>query len=445
MTVMAAQYDHNKILSLEDLWDLWQILSAEDRVYGFRSLPREDAEDFFLSLSAQEQADLIGLLPQGERRMWMRQLAPDDAADVLQAVEGPLKQEFLELCDERTRREVTALLAYAEDAAGGLMSPRFARLRPDSTADEAIRYLRQQVQNQLETIYYAYVLDSGQRLQGVISIRELFAARGDKIVREIMETDVITVPEDMHQEEVARLMSLHDLMAIPVVDAEGRMKGIITFDDIADVLEEEATEDIQKLGGMQALETPYLQASLMDMIKKRAVWLSVLMIGEMLTATAMGHYELEITQAVILTLFIPLIISSGGNSGSQATTLVIRAMALGEVRLKDWWRVTYRELLSGLALGSILAVIGLLRIMGSQAIFKGYGDHAFLVALTVSFSIVGVVTWGTVSGSTLPFLLKRLGFDPASASAPFVATMVDVVGLMIYFSLAQIILRGTLL
>lgn len=447
MTMILPQLQVFTSAPLEpnELHELWPVLTLEDRVTGFRLLGREDAEDFYLSLTAREQAELIVNLPLGERRLWMRQLPPDDAADVLQAVPQDVRQQLLDLVDERTRREVVALLAYAEDAAGGLMSPRFARVRADATVDEAIRYLRQQVRNQLETIYYAYVLDSQQRLQGVVSFRELFAAPGDRLVKDVMETDVVSAPEDMHQEEVARLIARHDLMALPVVDAEQRMKGIITFDDVVDVVEEETTEDIQKMGGMEALDTPYLETGMFAMVRKRAVWLAVLLIGEMLTATAMGRFQTEIAKAVILTLFVPLIISSGGNSGSQATTLVIRAMALGEVKLKDWWRVTSRELFSGLALGSILAVIGLVRILVSQSFFHGYGDHYVLVAFTVALSIVGVVTLGTVAGSTLPFLMRRLGFDPASASAPFVATVVDVLGLIIYFSLAEVILSGTLL
>ncbi len=445
MTAEHAYGEPRHFLTAEDLRDSWNVLAIQDRVEGFNLLPRDDAEDFFLSLSSQEQAELILNLNPRERKLWVRQLAPDDAADVLQEAPKEMHEELLALLDDRSRREVIALLAYVEDEAGGLMSPRFARVRPEATADQAIQYLRQQAKRQLETIYYLYVLDSEQRLLGVTSFRELFAADGDRQVRDIMHTDFIAVPEEMHQEEVARLMSIHDLIAIPVVDSDGRIKGIVTFDDIVDVVEEEATEDMQKLGGMEALDTPYLQTGMFEMIKKRAVWLCVLMVGEMLTATAMGRFEEEITKAVVLTLFVPLIISSGGNAGSQAATLVIRAMALGEVKLKDWWRVVSREIFSGLALGVILAIIGLLRIVISQAVFHGYGPHSGYVALTVAFSLLGVVTWGTLSGSTLPFLLRRLGADPASASAPFVATLVDVVGLLIYFSLATFILRGTLL
>jgi magnesium transporter len=297
----------------------------------------------------------------------------------------------------------------------------------------------------VETLYYAYVLDGEQRLLGVTSVRELFTAAPEKLVRDIMDTQVISAREDTDQEAVARLFAAHDLLAVPVVDDQNRMKGIVTVDDIVDVVQEEATEDVQKFGGMNALDAPYLETRFVPMIKKRAGWLSVLFLGEMLTASAMGVYEEEIARAVVLALFVPLIISSGGNSGSQASTLVIRAMALGEVGLKDWWRIIRRELAAGVTLGCILAAIGVVRILVWQRLFHSYGGHYALVAATVAVSLVGVVAWGTLSGSMLPFILRRIGFDPASASAPFVATLVDVSGLVIYFNVGAVLLRGTLL
>jgi magnesium transporter len=322
-------------LTAAEIREVWHILSAQERVEAFQHMDRAESDDFFLGISAREQAAIILAMQNGERRLWFRLLAPDDAADVIQHVPQSERAGLLEMLDEPTRREVTALLAYAEDAAGGLMSPRFARLRPEITVGEAIRYLQRQAQEKLETIYYAYVLDQEQRLKGVVSFRDLFAAPGDKPLAEVMHKDVISVPDAMGQEAVAQVIARHDLNALPVVDAEGRMKGIVTVDDIVDVVQQAATEDIQKLGGMEALDTPYTQTSLRAMIKKRAGWLSALFLGEMLTASAMGHYEEEIAKAVVLALFVPLIISSGGNSGSQATTLIIRAMALGEVAIKD--------------------------------------------------------------------------------------------------------------
>jgi magnesium transporter len=432
-------------LSYEDLLAAWPLLLPRERLEAFRLLAQADADDFFLSLNARDQAELLLTLPVGERRLWMRLLAPDDAADVIQAAPQEARPGLLALLDDATRTEVAALLSYAEDEAGGLMNPRHARVRPEISVDEALSYLRRQARERLETIYYAYVLDAQQHLLGVVSFRELFAAPGDKKVREVMQTDVVTVSEQMDQEAVSRLFAHHDLIALPVVDAEGRMKGVVTVDDIVDVVQEEATEDIQKIGGMEALDGPYLQIGFAQMMKKRAGWLSALFLGEMLTATAMGYYEHQIERAVVLALFIPLIISSGGNSGSQASTLVIRAMALGEVRLRDWWRVVRRELFAGLVLGTILGMIGLARILLWPARAQVYGEHYVLVGLTVAVSLVGVVLFGTITGSMLPFILRRLGFDPASASAPFVATLVDVSGLIIYFTVASFILYGVLL
>jgi magnesium transporter len=421
------------------------VLSAEERLEGLRVLPHAEAEDFLLALPARDQADLILSTSPGERRSWMRLLPPDDAADVIQEAPEDERPGLLALLDDPARKEVAALLAYAEDDAGGLMNPRFARLRPDMRVDEAISYLRHQTREGIETIYYVFVLDAGQHLLGVVSFRDLFSAAPDKRVRDVMSTDVVTAREDMDQEELSHLFAQHNFLAIPVVDAAGRVKGIVTVDDIVDVVHEEATEDIQKLGGMQALEAPYLEASFGTMLRKRAGWLAALFIGEMLTATAMAYFEHEIARAVVLALFVPLIISSGGNSGSQASTLVVRALALGELRLRDWWRVVRRELAAGVSLGTTLAAIGFLRIELWQAAFGLYGEHHLSVALTVAVSLLGVVTWGTLAGSMLPLFLRRLGFDPASASAPLVATFVDVSGIVIYFTVASLTLAGKLL
>ena len=430
----------------DSLREAWPSMELEDRASAFAALQRSDADDFFLELSAQDQAAILVALPNGERRLWMRLLAPDDAVDVIQEVEDEdQKTALLEILDASTRNEVRALLAYAEDAAGGLMSPRFARLRPDMTVAEAIRYLRRQAREELETIYYAYVLDQDQKLLGVISFRDLFATAGDRVISDVMLTDVVSVADSLDQEEVAKVIAQYDLNALPVVDADNRMQGIVTVDDIVDVVQDAATEDIQKLGGMEALDTPYMQTGMLSMIKKRAGWLAALFLGEMLTASAMSRYEDEIAKAVVLALFVPLIISSGGNSGSQATTLIIRAMALGEVTVRDVWRIVRRELTAGFALGVILAAIGLVRILVWQQLFHSYGEHYVQVAATVATSLLGVVTWGTLVGSMLPFAIRGLGFDPASASAPFVATLVDVCGLMIYFNVASIILRGSML
>ncbi len=434
-----------KTFTPTELYEAWPVLSTAERVQGFACLQRDDAENFFLQLSTLDRAQLVLALPAGERRLWMRLMAPDDAADLVQAAAVEERDGLLALLDNLTQREVKGLLDYAEDDAGGLMNTRYSRLRPDMTVGEAISYLRRDARGREKTVYYAYVVDSEERFLGVVTFRDLIVAPGDKLIRDMMRTEVVTARDDLDQEALSKLFMRHHLLMMPVVDAEGRIKGVVSVDDIVDVVQEEATEDIQKIGGAESLDGPYLQVSLPKMIRKRAGWLAALFLGEMLTATAMGYFEAEIASAVILALFVPMIISSGGNSGSQATTLVIRAMALGEVRLRDWWRVVRREFATGLALGAILAAIGLVRILLWQYFFKSYGDHYFLVALTVSISLVGVVLWGSLMGSILPFILRTLGFDPASASAPFVATLVDVTGLVIYFTIAAVVLSGTLL
>ena len=444
MPVVQSQAAEDR-LSPEELRDVWPVLSQAERVEGFLLLSRNEAEDLFFSLSAGDQAAIVLNLPEGDRRSWMRLPPPDDAADLIQAAPQSARELLLALLDEPTRQEVQGLLAYAEDRAGGLMNTRFARLRPEMTVDEAIAYLRKQGRQQVETIYYCYVLDSDQRLLGVVSFRELFDSAPGQRVRDILRPGVVTVTDHTPQGEVAQLFKLSGLLALPVVDGEDRMQGIITSDDIVHVVAEEATREIQRIGGSEALDAPYLEVGFPTMVRKRAGWLSALFLGEMLTATAMGYFEKEIERAVVLALFVPLIISSGGNSGSQASTLVIRAMALGEVRLRDWWRVIRREISAGLVLGTILGSIGLARILAWVGLFGSYGEHYLLVGMTVAASLVGVVTFGTLAGSLLPFVLRRLGFDPASACAPFVATLVDVTGLVIYFSVASVIFRGTLL
>jgi magnesium transporter len=283
-------------------------------------------------------------------------------------------------------------------------------------------------------------------LTGVLSLRELLAAPDGTLVRDVMVSDVRSVHPSADRDEVARIISEYDIVALPVVDEGGRLRGIVTVDDVIDVIQEAQTEDVQRLGGLEALESPYMESRFTDLLKKRAGWLCVLFLGEMLTASAMGFYENFLAHAVVLSLFVPLIISSGGNSGSQATSLIIRALALREVTPRDWWRVALRELPAGLAFGALLGALGVVRVVAWQSLgIYDYGDHYWLVAFTVGISLLGVVTFGTLAGSMLPFALSKAGFDPASASAPFVATLVDVTGVLIYFSVAILLLSGTVL
>ncbi len=374
-------------------------------------------------------------------------MSPDQQADLFRELPEQEQSRLLPALDQRTQRALEFLLRYPPDTAGGIMTTEFLTVSPTSTAGDTLDLIRR-VGGGKETVYVIYVVDSANgRLKHVVSLRELVLCERTSPVTEIgSPRKLLSVGPYTDREEVARLISKYDLLAIPVVDKDQRLLGIVTVDDVIDAILAETTEDVQKFGGMEALDEPYMEISIPKMLRKRAGWLAALFIGEMLTATAMGYFEGEIAHAVVLALFVPLIISSGGNSGSQATSLIIRAMALREVRLRDWWRVAIRELPSGIALGLFLGVIGAIRILLWQHFgWYDYGPHYRLVALTVSLALVGVVTFGSLTGSMLPFVLRRLGFDPASASAPFVATLVDVTGLVIYFTVALLLLRGTLL
>ncbi len=387
------------------------------------------------NMSPRDAADLVDAM------------SADQQADLFRELEAPNRTRLLQTVTPETRESLKLLLSYPADTAGGIMTTEFVSVPANWTADQVLNYVRQ-VGGRKETVYAIYVTDPATHaLIHVISLRELVMAAPPTPVIDVGVTRTpLTVGPQVDREEVARLISKYNLLAIPVVDEQQHLLGIVTVDDVIDALVREGTEDVQKFGGMEALDEPYTQIGFGAMVKKRAGWLCALFIGEMFTATAMGRFEHEIERAVVLALFIPLIISSGGNSGSQATSLIIRALALREVTVKDWWRVASRELPAGAALGAILGAIGVIRILLWQLVgWYNYGEHYGLVALTVGCSLLGVVTFGSLTGSMLPFALRRLGFDPASASAPFVATLVDVTGIVIYFSVAALILHGTLL
>jgi len=444
---MVATEKARVVLTRSHLREIWTELTLEEQIKRFKKLSALDAAHFFADLDARDQARIILTLPIKERRLWLRALDPDDAADVIQETKEDEQQPLLNMLDQSSRNEVIALLTYAQDVAGGLMNPRYIQVKPELRVDEAISYIRRRAreQEQVETIHYIYVLDREQHLLGIVSMRELFQAAAQQKVKDVMHTQIITVAENLDQEEISVLFSKYALLALPVVDQQGHMVGVVTLDDIVDVVQKEATEDIQKMGGTVALEAPYLQITVAQMVKKRIGWLSILFVGEMLTASTMQFFEKEIARAVVLALFLPLIISSGGNAGSQACTLVIRAIALGEVRLRDCLRVLGRECVVGTMLGIVLALIGLMRVLFWPMASKVYGQYFVLIGVAVALSIVGVVLWGALVGSFLPFVLKKAGLDPATASAPFVATFVDVTGLIIYFTVASLVLHGTLL
>lgn len=427
-----------------EIADLMLDVEESDRVLLFRSLPRQISADVFSYLDSEQQDDLLHELTNQETREILSQLTPDDRTTLLEELPAEATQKLLNLLTPEALKEARQLLGYPEKSIGRLTTPHFVSIRADWTIEQALEHIRYYGKLS-ETINRIYVTDKNGILVDDIMLKAFIFADPKDSVRSIMDLNVISVSAFDDQEEAVRAMEKYDIPALPVVDSGGVLIGIVTFDDVMDISEEEATEDFQKFGGMEALDKPYNTISFLGMVRKRAGWLVILFLGEMLTATALAYFEGALEKAIVLSLFLPLIMSSGGNSGSQAATLMVRAISLGEVTLRDWWWVMRREFLSGLLLGTILGVIGFLRIVVWSKFSNIYGEHYFLVALTVSFSLVGVVLWGSLSGSMLPFLLKKLKFDPAASSAPFVATLVDVTGIVIYFSFAVWLLRGTLL
>lgn len=433
-------------LEPSDIAALIDMLPSRDDAVLFRVLPREQAADVFEYLPHEKQEALIEALANEQERLaeLLNELTPDDRTAFLEELPGEVAQRLLNLLNPKERETAVRLLGYPEGSVGRLMTTDYVAFRPDWTVEQALRHVRRFGRDS-ETINVVYVVERGFHLVDDLRIRDLILADPEATVRSLMDERYVALRVTDDQESAIREFREHDRVALPVTDSEGVLVGIVTIDDVLAVAEQEATEDIQKLGGLEALDEPYVRTPFWTLIKKRARWLVVLFIGEMLTATAMGYFEEEIARAVVLALFVPLIISSGGNSGSQAASLIIRALAVGEVTLRDWWRVMRREVLTGFALGSLLGIIGLLRVTVWEQMFGTYGDHWLLIGFTVGLSLVGVVLWGTFAGSMLPFLMQRLGADPAASSAPFVATLVDVTGIVIYFSVAAMILSGTLL
>ncbi len=393
------------------------------------------------------RCDIMLKMDEGVAGPLIDAMSADQQADLFREMPDRDRARLLKLLDQPTRDALTFLLQYSPDTAGGIMTTEFVSVPVTATVDDALR-LVSQVGGTKETIYTIYCVEPGTNvLVHVVSLRDaLIVDRSTKVLDVGNRRKPLSVPTSMDREDVARMISKYNLLAVPVVDEAQHILGIVTVDDVIDAIVREHTEDVQKFGGMEALDEPYTQISFGAMIKKRGGWLCALFLSEMLTATAMQHFEGEISKAVVLSMFIPLVMSSGGNSGSQATSLIIRALALREIKLGDWWRIAVRELPTGLTLGAILGVIGFVRIELWQHLHLfDYGQYHTLVALTVGLALVGIVGFGSLAGSMLPFVLKRVGFDPASASAPFVATLVDVTGLIIYFSVAFLMLRSTLL
>jgi magnesium transporter len=427
-----------------DLAELLADLSLEEQAVAFRLLPRKEAAETFEYLEQDAREALLKTLSKEDVAAILNNMAPDDRTTFLEELPATVTREMLSLLSAQERAIAVTLLGYPEKSIGRLMTPDYVAVRESWTIQQVLDYVRTHGHDS-ETLNVIYVVDDEGMLIDDIRIREILLADPARRVSDIMDRHFVALKATDDQQEAVTAFRQFDRTALPVTDTSGVLIGIVTVDDVLDVVETEATEDIQRIGGMEALDEPYMEIGFARMIRKRAGWLTALFLGEMLTATAMGFFENELNKALVLTFFLPLIISSGGNSGSQASTLVIRALALGELTLRDWWRVMRREIGAGLALGCILAVVGFMRITVWSAFSDIYGAHWLLVALTVAFAIIGVVLWGTLIGSLLPLLIRRLGFDPATSSAPFVATLVDVTGLIIYFSVALVVLRGTLL
>ncbi|MCB1138387.1 MAG: magnesium transporter [Leptospiraceae bacterium] len=439
-----ALKDRLKELRPGDLAELIEDLPDNHKAVVFRLLPRELTADTFEYLDFRSQQHLLKTLAKNEVAAILNEMKADDRTALLEELPGIAMKQLLELLTPDERIVAVQHLGYPEDSVGRLMVPDFISVRPDWTVQKVLDHIRKNGRDS-ESINVIYVTDDKGRLIDDLRIREILLAPARKKVSDLMDESFIFLQATDDREDAVDVFKKYDRVALPVVNSERFLLGIVTVDDVLDVIEEEHTEDIQKFGGLDALETPYMHTGFFQMIKRRVGWLIVLFIGQMFTVTAMSFFQDEIAAAVVLGLFIPLIISSGGNSGSQAATLIIRALALGEVTLKDWWTVMRREILAGLTLGAILGIIGFFRVVVWPLFFPDYGEYYILLGCVVGLSLLGVVMWGTITGSMLPLVMQRLGFDPAASSAPFVAMLVDVTGLVIYFSIALVLLKGTML
>lgn len=419
-----------------------------DRIIANMAIHR--AASVFKILDISQQKDIVKELPSAKTAELLNELPADDRTDFLEELPKAAIRDLIKLLDPEERKITLSLLGYPEDSVGRLMTPDYVYVYQHNTVQDTFDTIRKHAKNS-ETIDVIYVINEQGELIDDIRIRDVILASPDKTMGEIVDGRVVSLNVQDDQEHASQVFKMNNRVALPVVDDNNILLGIVTIDDMLWVANEEFSEDMQKMGGTEALNEPYLDIPFFTLIKKRAGWLVLLFFGELFTATAMAYFSDELSKALILSIFVPLIISSGGNSGSQASTLIIQAMAVGEVYIEDWWRVMRREILSGLTLGGILGFIGYFRIaLWHQLMSRGviqdiYGEHWSLIGLTVGFSLMGVVLWGTLTGSMLPLVLKKLGADPAVSSAPFVATLVDVTGLIIYFSMAWVFLSGIMI
>lgn len=427
-----------------DLVALIESRDLDQQEVIFDALSPSKALHTFEYLPVWIQEDLLKDMPPKKVATLLNALAPDDRTKLLENLPDEQKNFLIKYLSPEEKTLTLKLLGYPENSVGRLMTPDYISVKMDWTIKQVLDYIRSKGWDS-ETINVVYAIDDYGKLIDDFRIRQILLAPLDTLVSDIADYQFIALNVDDDWETAVNTFRKNDRVALPVIDSKNHLLGIVTLDDILQVSVESDTEDFQNVGGVAALEEPYMETPFLDLMRKRAGWLTVLFLGEMLTASAMGYFEHEISRAVVLALFIPLIISSGGNSGSQASTLVIRAMALGEISLKDAFRVIRREIFSGLFLGIVLGLIGFVRVITWGHYFYSYGDHYLMVAFTILFTLIGVVMWGSIIGALLPLILKKLGFDPAVSSAPFVATIVDVTGLIIYFTIASLVLSGSLL
>ncbi len=435
-----------KELHAPDIAEIFNELEIEEAKYVYTQLDEQLATDVLVELEDEVRETFLASLTSKEiAEQFIDNMDSDDAADVIAELPDKVQDEVLShMEDSEQASDIVDLLNYDENTAGGLMATELIRVHVNSNTIECVREIRKQ-SDEVGNIYTIYVVDDDEKLVGLLSLKKLITSQTGSKVADIYESKIISVKTNTSAEEVANLMDKYNLVVLPVIDSLGRLVGRITIDDVVDVRREEETEDVQKMAGMEALDEPYMNMSIWGILKKRAGWLIILFLGETLTASAMGFFENEIAKVVVLALFVPLIISSGGNTGSQASTLVIRALALGEITIRNWWEIIRREIKVGLILGLILGMIGFLRVVVWSQFTPIYGPHWMEIAYTVGFSLVGVVLWGNTIGSLFPLILKRLGLDPAVSSAPFVATLVDITGLIIYFSIASLFLSSIII
>lgn len=415
--------------------------SVEDALVIFRILPRGLAADIFEWFPREKQTELLSSLRSDRVRALLDEMAADDRTALFEEMPASAVRKLVNLLSAEERAIASRLLGYPESSVGRLMTPEYISVAATWTVEKVLEHIRE-FGHKSESFSVVYVLGEAGKLLGQVRLRDVLISDLDQLVAQISTEGALFLRSLDDQEEAVRVFSRYGVSALPVVDDEGTMLGIVTIDDVLTIAEEEATEDIQKLGGVEALHEPYLEAPFLSLIRSRASWLVVLFLGEMLTASAMAAYEEQLQRAVVLALFVPLIISSGGNTGSQAATLVIRALSIGEISRADWFKVLKRELATGLILGAMLGVVGLIRVILWSELWGGYGPNPMALGCTVAVSLLAVVLWGTFSGSMFPIILQKLGADPATSSAPFVATVVDVVGLVVYFSVASLLLPG---